>query len=161
MTSTTVRSGRSRGAARGRRLLPLLLLSFSCLAASIGHAYAMTSSNDALAGAFADGDSSFKEMSTDDMSSQRGGFDGIAFGIFLNGTVTTLATNQLPAGVTAEQTGPSQIQIVGAVGSLGNATGIFQFVNVVGNSNVINNNVIINIAVLPSTLTGSDGTFTH
>jgi hypothetical protein len=148
MTSISARTHRRRGAPHG--LLPLLLLSFTCVAASFGHAYALTP-NDALAGAFEDGDSSsFKEMSTDDMSKQRGGFDGIAFGIFLNGNITSTPSNSLPPGVIATVTGPDQLQIIGGVGTFGNATGIFQFVNVVGNSNVINNNVIINVTVLPA-----------
>lgn len=159
MTSTSVRMGR-RGRTVCGRVLPLLFLSLSCLAASFGQARAMNASDAALAGAFADGDSSFQEMSSDDMSKQRGGYDGVAFGIFLNGTVTSTTTGDLPPGVTATVTGPDQLQIIGGVGTFGNATGIFQFVNVVGNSNVINNNVIINVTVLPSTV-GTDPTFLH
>jgi len=152
---TTPRSGRTVCG----KVLPMLFLSLSCLAASVGHAYAMNN-EDALAGAFADGDSSFKEMSNDDMAGQRGGYDGVAFGIFLTGDITTTPTQTLPPGVTATVTGPDQLQIIGGVGTFGNASGIFQFVNVVGNSNVINNNVIINVTVLPSTA-GTDPVFLH
>jgi hypothetical protein len=156
MTRTTDRSGRRWGFAPSG-LLPLLLLSFGCLAVGAGHAYAMTN-QDALASAFSDGDTGFQEMSSDDMSAQRGGYDGVAFGIYLTGSVITTPGNQLPAGVQASVTG-NQLQIIGGVGSFGNANGIFQFVNVVGNSNVINNNVIINVTVLPTS--PGDSTFLH
>ena len=159
MISTTGRNG-LRGKTVCGRVLPLLFLSLSCLAASVSHAHAMNT-DDALAGAFAGGDTaSFKQMSSDDMATQRGGFDGVAFGIFINGDITSTPTQTLPPGVTATITGPDQLQIIGGVGTFGNASGIFQFVNVVGNSNVINNNVIINVTVLPSSV-GTDPTFTH
>jgi hypothetical protein len=45
---------------------------------------------------------------------------------------------------------PSQVQIVGGVGNLAGANGIFQFTSIVGDMNVVNNNVIINVAVQPA-----------
>jgi hypothetical protein len=139
-------------------LLPALLLGIGCLTVSVGHAQAATAP-DPLSDAFADGDSTFKPMNNDEMASARGGFDGVAFGIFVDGVINQPTGNTLPVGVTATVPAPNQIQIIGAIGNLAGASGVFQFVNVVGNSNVINNNVIINVTVLPTA--PADSTFLH
>lgn len=107
---------------------------------------AAAGTSNELASAFSD-DSGFTEMDKSDMADQRGGYDGIAFGIFLSGTLSQPVTTTLPPGLTVTAPSPSQVQIVGAVGNLGNASGIFQFTNVVGDMNVINNNIVINVSI--------------
>lgn len=113
-----------------------------------------TATADDLSAAFDDG-SGFTEMDKQDMSEQRGGYDGIAFGIYLSGTLNQPVTSSVPAGLTVSNISPSQVQIVGGVGNLGGANGIFQFTNVVGDMNVINNNIIINVNVQPGSPTNS------
>jgi hypothetical protein len=132
---------------RRAHLLALLIAAACGLAAMAGPAQAAASSR--MAAAFADG-ADFTPMSDSDLARQRGGFDGVAFGIFLSGTLNQPTTSALPAGVTVTTTSPSQVQIVGGVGNLAGANGIFQFTSIVGNMNVVNNNVIINVAVQPA-----------
>jgi len=115
---------------------------------------ASAAASDDLASAFSD-DSGFTEMDKQDMSEQRGGYDGIAFGIFLNGTLNQPVTTTVPDGLTVSTLSPSQVQIVGGIGNLAGASGIFQFTNVVGDMNVINNNIIINVTVQPGSPTNT------
>jgi hypothetical protein len=121
---------------------------------------ARPSSANAMAGplsaAFAS-DADFKAMSNGEMSKERGGFDGVAFGVYFTGVLNQPVSSSLPPGVTVSTT-PSQIQIVGGLGSFGNAAGIFQFTNIIGNMNVVNNNIIVNIAVQPQSPTNSVST---
>lgn len=115
---------------------------------------ASAAASDDLASAFSD-DSGFTEMDKQDMSEQRGGYDGIAFGIFLNGTLNQPVTSTLPAGLTVSTLAPNQVQIVGGIGNIAGASGIFQFTNVVGDMNVINNNIIINVTIQPGSPTNT------
>jgi hypothetical protein len=100
----------------------------------------------ALADAFSD-DSGFKPMTKSEMSEARGGLDGVAFGIFLTGTLNAPQSTTLPPGVTVTPLGSGQVQIIGGLGNLAGANGIFQFTNVIGDLNVINNNLIINVVI--------------
>jgi hypothetical protein len=131
---------------RGQRLglLVAVTLGMFCLSA-VPHPV-LASAPDPLAAAFSD-DSGFKPMDKTELADQRGGFDGIAFGIFLSGTLSQPVTSTLPPGLTVATTAPNQVQIVGGIGNLAGANGIFQFTNVVGNMNVINNNIIINVSL--------------
>ncbi len=143
-------SGHPRAARLATRagLLTILVVAMTGLAGSVTPAKA-TASHAVVAAAFAD-DADFTPMSDSDLATQRGGFDGIAFGIFLSGTLNQPTTNVLPAGMTVSAVSPSQVQIIGGVGNLAGASGIFQFTNIVGDMNVVNNNIIINVAVQPA-----------
>ena len=130
-------------------LLALMMIAAACgLAATAGPAQAAASHAFADA-AFADG-ADFTPMSDSDLAHQRGGFDGVAFGIFLSGTLNQPTTSVLPAGMTVTSLSPSQVQIVGGVGNLAGANGIFQFTSIVGDMNIVNNNIIVNVAVQPA-----------
>lgn len=110
----------------------------------------------ALADAFGD-DSGFKPMTKAEMSDARGGLDGIAFGIFLSGTLNAPQSTPLPPGVTVTPLGSGQVQIIGGIGNLAGANGIFQITNVIGDMNVINNNIIINVTIQPQSPTTTTG----
>ncbi|MFI4975127.1 MAG: hypothetical protein ACHP84_11360 [Caulobacterales bacterium] len=112
---------------------------------------------DPMAAAFED-PSAFKPMDNKEMGEARGGFDGVAFGIFLNGTITQQVPPTLPPGITVTTT-PNSIQVIGAFGNFAGANGIFQLTNVNGNFNVINNNIIINVIVQPQSPTNAAGLF--
>jgi hypothetical protein len=141
------------------RLRPRGWLSL-CLAVASVAFVAQPSSAHAMAGplsaAFA-ADADFQTMSNGEMAKERGGFDGVAFGIYFSGMLNQPVTSNLPAGVTVSTTS-NQVQIVGAVGSFGNAAGIFQLTNIIGNMNVVNNNIIVNIAVQPQSPTNTVST---
>lgn len=143
---------KSQGSKPGWGLLSALVLATMYLAASPRTALATPSG--ALASAFV-GDADFEPMTTADMAGQRGGFDGIAFGIFLSGSLSQPTTTTLPAGLSVSTLSPSQVQIVGGIGNLAGANGIFQITNIVGDMNVVNNNIIINVSMQPTSPTNT------
>jgi hypothetical protein len=135
-------------------LLSVLVLGAICMSAV---AYpALSAPIGPLAGAFSD-DAEFSPMTKEEMSKQRGGYDGVAFGIFLSGTLNQPITTTLPAGLTVSALDPNQVQIIGAIGNIGSASGIFQFTNIVGNMNVVNNNIIINVSIQSTSPTNAVG----
>jgi hypothetical protein len=86
------------------------------------------------------------------MGEMRGGYRSIAFGIALFVDVSRIdpATQQLPEGITLTDSGPNQVQITTNFGGMEGANGIFQFTNVNGNLNVVNNTLSINVAIFES-----------
>jgi hypothetical protein len=149
--SSTSQCRQAPWSARRLGLLPALVVGAICLAASSGPAQAVPGP---LPSAFAT-DADFEPMTTTEMAGQRGGYDGIAFGIFLSGSLNQPTTTTLPAGLTVATMSPSQVQIVGGIGNLAGANGIFQITNIVGDMNVVNNNIIINVSIQPTSPTNT------
>jgi hypothetical protein len=105
--------------------------------------------NSQLASAF-EGSPEFEAMADSDMAQARGGYRGVSFGVYFNGSVSSNgATGDLPDGMSVTQTGDNRVQLQGALGDLGGAAGLFQFTNVVGDMNVVNNSIVINVMVVP------------
>jgi hypothetical protein len=102
-----------------------------------------------LASAF-DGSASFETVGDGEMAEARGGYRGISFGIYFNGSVSSTGnTGELPAGMSVTQDGDNHVQLQAALGDLGGANGLFQFTNVVGDLNIVNNSIVINVMVVP------------
>jgi hypothetical protein len=102
-----------------------------------------------LASAF-DGGAHFEVMNEAEMAGARGGYRGVSFGVYFSGSVSTGGnTGELPAGMTITQDGNNQVQLQASLGDLGGANGLFQFTNVVGDMNIVNNSIVINIMVVP------------
>ena len=88
-----------------------------------------------------------------ELAEMRGGFGGLLFSVFFNGSIENTATGSglvetaIPDGM-AVSVGENTAQIVGGLGNFGNASGVFQFTSVEGSMNVINNTMTINVAVV-------------
>jgi hypothetical protein len=124
-------------------LVSALFLSVSVLPTNKAHA------DSDLASAFESG-ASFESMNDDDMSQARGGYRGVSFGVYFNGSVSSQGnTGELPAGMSVTQDGDNRVQLQAALGDLGGANGLFQFTNVVGDMNVVNNSIVINVVIVP------------
>jgi hypothetical protein len=92
----------------------------------------------------------FESMDDAQMADARGGYRGVSFGVYFNGSVSSSGnTGELPAGMSVTQDGNNHVQLQAALGDLGGASGVFQFTNVVGDMNVVNNSIVINIMVIP------------
>jgi hypothetical protein len=84
------------------------------------------------------------------MAAARGGYRGVSFGVYFNGSVSSMGgTGELPAGMSVTQDGDNRVQLQAALGDLGGANGLFQFTSVVGDMNIVNNSIVINIMVVP------------
>lgn len=102
-----------------------------------------------LASAF-DGGSKFEAVGDTEMAEARGGYRGVSFGVYFSGSVSNSGTpGELPAGMSVTQDGDNRVQLQAALGDLGGANGLFQFTNVVGDMNVVNNSIVINVMVVP------------
>lgn len=105
--------------------------------------------NSHLAAAF-EGSPAFEAMADSDMAEARGGYRGVSFGVYFNGSVSSSGpTGDLPDGMSVTQIGDNGVQLQAALGDLGGASGLFQFTNVVGDMNVVNNSIVINVMVVP------------
>ncbi|WP_201155263.1 hypothetical protein [Rhodothalassium salexigens] len=85
-----------------------------------------------------------------EMDQMRGGFGGVMFSAFFNGTINgelVGGDNALPEGV-AISTSPDFVQISGGLGDFGDASGVFQFANVIGDFNQVTNQMTINVALI-------------
>ncbi len=121
------------------------LLFLSALTLPANAAFAETD----LASAF-DSGANFESMNETEMAQARGGYRGVSFGVYFNGSVSSTGNSgELPAGMSVTQNGDNRVQLQAALGDLGGANGLFQFTNVVGDMNVVNNSIVINVVIVP------------
>jgi hypothetical protein len=132
----------------GKNRFTALIVSTSLIAAAILPPTLALANSD-LAAAFDDG-AHFEAMADSDMAEARGGYRGVSFGVYFNGSVSSMGnTGELPAGMSVTQDGDNRVQLQAALGDLGGANGLFQFTNVVGDMNVVNNSIVINVVIVP------------
>jgi hypothetical protein len=102
-----------------------------------------------LASAFDTG-AQFESVNDSEMAEARGGYRGVSFGVYFSGSVSSSGnTGELPAGMSITQDGDNHVQLQASLGDLGGASGLFQFTNVVGDMNIVNNSIVINVMVVP------------
>jgi hypothetical protein len=134
---------------RARNLLWRPLVATLLWAAAVSTPASAAFASADMSSAFENG-SQFEAMTEADMSKARGGYRGVSFGVYFNGSVSSSGnTGELPPGMSVMQDGDNRVQLQAALGDLGGANGLFQFTNVVGDMNVVNNSIVINIMVLP------------
>lgn len=94
-----------------------------------------------------------RPMEDHELADMRGGFGGLLFSVFFNGSIENTATGSgltettIPEGMTLSVS-ENTAQIVGGLGNFGNANGVFQFTSVEGSMNVVNNTMTINVAIM-------------
>ena len=93
-----------------------------------------------------------------DMGELRGGYAGLAFSVFFNGSfhnngaetgfldVNTNGSSPAPSG--GFSSGDGEVRISASIGEFAGASGIFQIAQVPGNFNVVNNNLFVQIALI-------------
>jgi len=95
----------------------------------------------------------FASVRDDELKGLRGGFAGLAFSVFFNGTVDSLGTQNGTLDVNVNAPAPTvtttdtQVQIQTVIGNFQGASGIFQIASVPGNFNVVNNNLFVQLAI--------------
>jgi len=91
-------------------------------------------------------------MKDSEMAKLRGGMGGLSFSVFFTGSVTDLTTppsTNLPTTVGDVTVSSGTVDVSGFVANTGTLNGVFQFTNVNGDMNVVNNHMTIQIAVFP------------
>lgn len=97
-------------------------------------------------------------LSDAEMAGIRGGYSGLAFGVFFTGyydrvgavngslTVTEGGSSPTPSPTFTAQDG--EVRLSTSIGNFNGASGIFQIAQVPGSFNVVNNNLYVQIAVV-------------
>ncbi len=86
-------------------------------------------------------------MSDAELGEKRGGFGGIYFSLFGFGDLNQLSGG-LPEGVELNSLSPDLVSMNLGLATLPNTGGFIQFANVVGNNNVVNNTLLLNVYIL-------------
>lgn len=86
-------------------------------------------------------------MDDDELSEARGGYGGVYFTLFGYGDINNVAGG-LPDGVTVDSQSADLVSLNLGLASLPNTGGFIQFASVVGNNNVVNNNLVLNVYFL-------------
>lgn len=86
-------------------------------------------------------------MTDEDMSIARGGYRGVYFTLFGYGDINQVG-GTLPDGVEVTSQSADLVSMNLGLASLPNTGGFIQFASVVGNNNIVNNNLVLNVYFL-------------
>lgn len=86
----------------------------------------------------------------DEALSEMRGAAGLMFSVFFTSELEFNQPASAPEGLAVTQPADNMVQITGGLGNFGGANGIFQFTNVEGSMNVVNNSMVINVAIVNS-----------
>lgn len=95
----------------------------------------------------ANGMDEMRTLSEAELSTARGGFGGVYFTLLGYGDYNG-AAGQLPEGATIASQSAESVSLNLGLATLPNTGGFVQFASVVGNNNIINNNLILNVYFL-------------
>lgn len=112
-----------------------------------GAALAQQADASLLAMSFSGGTENIRAMSESELDESRGGFGGIFFSLIGFGDISQLGGG-LPEGVEVNSMSPDLVSMNLGLASLPNTGGFIQFANVVGNNNIVNNTLLLNVYIL-------------
>ncbi|WP_336985696.1 hypothetical protein [Altererythrobacter aquiaggeris] len=131
-----------------RKYLQLAMLALPiCLASAPALAQAEGGPAHLLLDSLGGETSGVRALSDEELSTKRGGYGGVFFSLFAFGDLDTLG-GQLPAGTEITSLTADQVSLSLGLAQLPNTGGFLQFASVVGNNNVVNNNLILNVYFL-------------
>ena len=79
----------------------------------------------------------------------RGGVGGVKFSVYFAGEMDRATSNgSIPEGMTVDTSQNDSVQITSGLGNFGGANGVFQLTEVNGSMNVINNTMVVNVAIV-------------
>lgn len=88
-----------------------------------------------------------RALSNEELSESRGGYGGIFFSLFGYGDINQVG-GTLPDGVSIDSQSADLVSMNVGLANLPNTGGFVQFASVVGNNNIVNNNLILNVYFL-------------
>lgn len=88
-----------------------------------------------------------RTMPDEELGEARGGYGGVYFTLFGFGDINQVGGN-LPDGVAITSQSAELVSLNLGLASLPNTGGFIQFASVVGNNNIVNNNLILNVYFL-------------
>lgn len=128
------------------RYIARLLIPIGLAAIAIP-AHAQPAGNSLASAVFADSMSGMRTLTDQELESSRGGYGGVFFSL-LGYVEGSQIGGQLPDGVSIGSQSPDQITLNLGLASLPNTGGFIQFASVVGNNNIVNNNLVLNVYFL-------------
>lgn len=97
-----------------------------------------------------------RPMSEAELDENRGGYGGIYFSLYGFGDISQLSGG-LPEGVELNSMSPDLVSMNLGLATLPNTGGFIQFANVVGNNNVVNNTLLLNVYILEGGVADTSG----
>ena len=124
--------------------------------ASVSTAHAKISDMEGIEAAFSGNMSGIEKMSEQELGEARGGFGGILFSLTGYGDISQLSGG-LPEGVSIGSMSPDLVSLNVGLGSLPNTGGFIQFASIIGNNNVINHTLNLNVYILQGGVADTSG----
>lgn len=106
-----------------------------------------TPNTDFLAVAFSGETTDYKVLTDKELSEARGGLRSFSFGLFINGDITNFGSD-VPEGVDIISQSPDLVSLSVGLAGLTDTGGLIQFASIVGDNNIINNNIFLNIYIM-------------
>ena len=97
-----------------------------------------------------------RTMNDEELGEARGGYGGFYFELFGFGDIGNLG-GEIPDGMSIGTQTADQVSLSVGLAGLPNSGGFIQFANVVGNNNVVNNNLILNVYFLEGGVADTSG----
>jgi hypothetical protein len=139
-----------------RKLLGGVLVSAFAAIACASPSYAAAPAPEQLQALFGDDKSGIVNMTDQELSQARGGFGAISFSLTGYGNISTLAGG-LPEGVEISSQSADLVSLNVGLGTLPNTGGFIQFASIVGNNNVINHTLNLNVYILSGGVADTSG----
>ncbi|MEW4467204.1 hypothetical protein AB1K62_05155 [Parasphingorhabdus sp. JC815] len=105
---------------------------------------------------FAGAPDDMRAMSDTELGETRGGYGGILFSLSGYGDISSLS-GDLPPGVNINSQSSDLVSLDVGLASLPNTGGFVQFASIVGNNNIVNNNLTLNVYILEGGIADTSG----
>lgn len=105
---------------------------------------------------FAGATDDLRAMSDTELGDTRGGYGSILFSLSGYGDISSL-NGDLPDGINVNSQSPDLVSLDVGLASLPNTGGFVQFASIVGNNNIINNNLTLNVYILDGGVADTSG----
>ncbi len=139
-----------------RKLMCGAFLAIAMMAAFATTANASIETQPPLEAIFGDERSGVEPMTDQQLADSRGGFGAISFSLTGFGNISSL-TGGLPEGVAINSQSADLVSLNVGLASLPNTGGFIQFASIVGNNNVINHTLNLNVYILSGGVADTSG----
>ncbi len=139
-----------------RKLLCGAFLAIAMMAAFATTANASIKTQPPIEAVFGNERSGVERMTDQQLANARGGFGGISFSLTGYGNISSL-TGGLPEGVQISSQSADLVSLNVGLNSLPNTGGFIQFASIVGNNNVINHTLNLNVYILSGGVADTSG----
>ncbi len=138
------------------KLIRGVILAAFMVTAGVSAASANVPQQQPLEAIFGNDSAGVEQMTDLELSKARGGFGAISFSLTGYGNISSLAGG-LPEGVEISSQSADLVSLNVGLASLPNTGGFIQFASIVGNNNVINHTLNLNVYILSGGVADTSG----